>query len=55
MYFDLLNVEGAQRWKSVVSPLTKGPYGNQNSFMGFCRRLHHWTNIHPHSDPENPE
>ena len=55
MYFNLLNVEGAQRVQVGVSPLTKGPYGNQDSFRGFCRRLHHWTNIHLHSDPDNPE
>ena len=54
LYFNWLNVEGAQRVGRVASG--KGPLFNyQHSFMGFCRHLNHWTNVGPHSDPENPE
>ena len=44
---------------SVVSPLTKGPYLiikiHPSVFMGFSGHVNNWTNIDPHSDPENPE
>ena len=36
--------------------IDKGPlFNNQDSYMGFSRHVNNWTDVDPHSDPDNPE
>ena len=54
LYFNWLNVEGAQKVGRVASD--KGPlFNNQDSFVGFSHHVNNWTDVDPHSDPENAE
>ena len=57
MYFNLFNVEGAQRVQVGRVASDKGPLLTAQVFQswGFIRNVHHCTDFDPHSDPENPE